>query len=115
MNEYRGSRPVTAAEIEVVKNRDVRALTGRYETHSAVANAIRENVVFDRPDDYVQTLARRIEAQTEETIRAAAREVIEPDKAVWVIVGDLSKIEAPVRALRMGEVVVVDADGKRVP
>jgi hypothetical protein len=32
----------------------------------------------------------------------------------WVIVGDLSKIEKPVRALGLGEVHVMDADGKVV-
>ena len=31
-----------------------------------------------------------------------------------VVVGDLSKIEAPVRALNIGEVSVVDADGRPV-
>jgi zinc protease len=32
----------------------------------------------------------------------------------WVVVGDLSKIEKPVRALGFGEVTVIDADGKVV-
>jgi hypothetical protein len=31
-----------------------------------------------------------------------------------VVVGDLSKIEAPLRALNVGEVAVIDADGKPV-
>jgi hypothetical protein len=31
-----------------------------------------------------------------------------------VIVGDLSKIEQPVRALNLGEVHVIDADGNPV-
>jgi len=31
-----------------------------------------------------------------------------------VVVGDLSKIEKPVRALNLGEVSIVDADGKPV-
>ena len=30
----------------------------------------------------------------------------------WVIAGDLSKIEAPIRALGIGEVRVIDTDGK---
>ena len=37
--------------------------------------------------------------------------MIHPDALTWVIVGDLSKIEAPVRALNLGEVHVIDADG----
>ena len=38
----------------------------------------------------------------------------DPDKLVWVVVGDLKQVEAPVRALNLGEVHVVDADGKPV-
>jgi zinc protease len=30
----------------------------------------------------------------------------------WVVVGDLSKIEKDIRALGIGEVRVLDADGK---
>ena len=46
--------------------------------------------------------------------RAAAKEIVRPDALTWVVVGDLSKIEAGVRALKLGEVKVVDADGKVV-
>ncbi|HWG67216.1 MAG TPA: hypothetical protein VN662_07365, partial [Rhodanobacteraceae bacterium] len=66
------------------------------------------------PDDYVQTLKGRIEAQKDAQVNAAAREVIHPDHLTWVIVGDLSKIEKPVRALNLGEVHVIDADGNLV-
>jgi zinc protease len=31
---------------------------------------------------------------------------------IWVVVGDLSKIEQGIRALGLGEVRVLDADGK---
>ena len=42
------------------------------------------------------------------------RSVFDPKAMTWIIVGDLSKIEAGVRALDLGEVTVVDADGKPV-
>jgi hypothetical protein len=45
---------------------------------------------------------------------ADAAKAIEPNALTWVVVGDLSKIEQPVRALGLGEVSVVDADGKPV-
>ena len=47
-------------------------------------------------------------------VRAAATEVIHPNALTWVIVGDLSKIEAGVRGLKLGDVQVIDADGKPV-
>ena len=37
-----------------------------------------------------------------------------PDALTWVVVGDLKQTEAPVRALNLGPVTVLDADGKPV-
>jgi len=114
IREYVGNRPATSAEIETVKNRDVRALPGRFETNAAVTSAVTDMIVFERPDDYVVTLKDRIEAQTDESVRAAARTTLQPGQMTWVIVGDLAKIEQPIRALSLGEVQVLDADGNRL-
>ena len=45
---------------------------------------------------------------------AAAKEVIQPDQLVWVVVGDRSKIEAGIRELNLGEIRFIDADGKPI-
>ena len=37
-----------------------------------------------------------------------------PDAMSWVIVGDLSKIEAKIRALGLGAVEVWDAEGRKL-
>ena len=109
-----GDRPLTGAEIAKIKANDVRSLPGAYETAGAVLGALEENALYDRPDDYVSTLKQRTEAQTDDEVRAAARQVIKPDALTWVIVGDLSRIEQPVRALELGEVSIIDADGNPV-
>ena len=44
----------------------------------------------------------------------AAAKTLNPDALMYVVVGDLSKVEASVRALNLGEVTVLDADGKPV-
>ncbi|HEX7369026.1 MAG TPA: pitrilysin family protein [Rhodanobacteraceae bacterium] len=107
-------KPLTAAEIQKIKDNDVRKMPGQYETAQAVLAAVAGIVKYDRPDDYVQTLKGRIEAQQDNAVNAAAREVIHPASLTWVIVGDLSKIEQPVRALDLGDVHVIDADGNPV-
>jgi predicted Zn-dependent peptidase len=112
--EFIGERPATADEVARVRNRDVRALSGRYETNAAVASAIAELITFARPDDYVRTLKDRIEAQTVDGVRAAAREALDPARLSWVLFGDLAKIEEPIRDLQLGTVQVVDVDGKPV-
>ena len=44
----------------------------------------------------------------------SAGKLVHPDALTWVVVGDLAKIEKPVRALNFGEVTMLDADGKVV-
>ena len=112
--EFLGPRPATGDEIARIRNRDVRALSGQFETNSTVSGAIAQMVTFGRPDDYVRTLKTRIEAQTDEGVRAAARESLDPSRMTWVVIGDLKTIEQPIRDLRLGEVKVLDADGNIV-
>jgi zinc protease len=45
-------------------------------------------------------------------VHAAAKTHLHPEALTWVIVGDLGKIEAGVRGLNLGEVKILDADGK---
>ncbi len=56
-----------------------------------------------------------IRKQTVETVTAAARNTVQPDHLVWIIVGDRAKIEAPLRELQLGELHLLDADGNPVP
>ncbi len=112
--ELIGAKPLTHAEIDKIKVGDVRSLPGEYQTTGAVLGAMAGITLYDRPDDYVQTLKPRIEAQTDAAVQAAAREIVRPDALTWIVVGDLKKIEQPIRALKIGVVEVINADGKRV-
>ncbi|GAA0710987.1 pitrilysin family protein [Dokdonella soli] len=110
--EVIGAKPLTRSEIDKIKVGDVRSMPGEYQTTGAVLGAMNGIKLYDRPDDYVQTLKPRIEAQSDAAVQAAAKEVIRPDALTWIVVGDLKKIEQPIRALKIGEVKVIDADGK---
>jgi predicted Zn-dependent peptidase len=112
IEDFVGPRPSTTAEIRKVMNRQVRALSGRYETNTAVAGAIAEMIVYQRADDYVRTLKDRLESQRDEDVRAAARQSLAPARLTWVVIGDLAKIEQPIRGLALGTVQVLDADGR---
>jgi zinc protease len=109
-----GDKPLSAEEVAKIKAQRVRALPGSYETTSAVLGAMEGIVLYDRPDDYVQTLKPRLEAITQAQAEAAITQIVQPQAVTWVIVGDLKQIEAPVRALKLGEVQVIDANGKAV-
>ena len=113
-DEYVSTRAATSEEVARVIANDVRALPGSFETAAAVRSAVTGILLYDRPDDWVRTLKARTEAQTVESVNAAARSVIRPSAMTWVVVGDLSKIEQGIRELGIGEVRVLDADGKVV-
>jgi predicted Zn-dependent peptidase len=110
--EFVGTQPATAEEIARIRDRDVRALSGRFETNGAVSGAIADMITFGWPDDYVRTLKARLEAQSDDGVRAAARESLDPARLTWVVIGDLATVEQPIRDLGLGEVRVLDADGK---
>src|SRR5690606_5794485 len=108
-----GTEPPTAEEVARIRAINTVSLPGAYETAASVASTIAGNVLYDRPDDYVVRRKAEIESLTPAEVAEAAR-AVDPDALTWVVVGDLSQIEAPVRALGFGEVTVLDADGRPV-
>ncbi len=108
-----GKAPATAEEVAKVKANEIRSLPGAYETGSAVMATITGIVRYDRPDDYVFRNKAEIDAMTPDVVAKAAS-TIDPAALTWVVVGDLGQIEAPVRALELGPVQVLDEDGKPV-
>ncbi|MGV8959825.1 MAG: M16 family metallopeptidase [Stenotrophomonas sp.] len=108
-----GKVPATAAEVTKVVDNDLRSQPGAYETARAVMGTIGGIVRYDRPDNWVQLRNAQVAAFTPAQANAAAKD-IDANALTWVIVGDLSTIEAPVRALKLGDVSVIDADGNPV-
>ncbi|MGH8054859.1 MAG: M16 family metallopeptidase [Stenotrophomonas sp.] len=108
-----GQRPPTDAEVSRIRNIQTLSLPGAYETASAVMNTVGSIVRYGRPDDYVFKRKAEIEAMTPAQVAEAAK-TLDPSTLTWVVVGDLKHTEAPVRALKLGEVTVIDADGKPV-
>ena len=108
-----GKAPASKDEVEGMEKVLTLTLPGAYETASSVMSTIASNVLYSRPDDYVFQRTAEIEAMTPEQVNAAAK-ALDPAGLTWVVVGDLSKTEAPIRALNLGEVTIVDADGKPV-
>ena len=106
-----GQRPPSEAEVARIRAIQTLSLPGAYETASAVLSTLSSNALYGRADDYVFTRKAAIEAMTPAQVAQAAKG-INPDALVWVVVGDLKQIEAPVRALNLGTVQVIDGEGK---
>ncbi|HZR36544.1 MAG TPA: pitrilysin family protein [Nevskia sp.] len=109
-----GPRPLSAAEIDAAKQAQVRALPGNFESVGEVAGAVGHLIEFGLPDDYWNTYVPKVEALDAAQLKTAAAKLIKPEQLTWIVVGDLAKVEAPVRALNFGEVHVLDTDGKLI-
>ena len=105
-----GEIPVTDDEIDKVKARQTLTLSGRWETNRDVLNAVAEIVEYELSRDYHDTYADNIRAVSKEQVEAAAADVVRPDSAIWVIVGDRSRIEEGVRESGLGEIQLLDAE-----
>jgi zinc protease len=107
-----GPAPISADELAHAGSNWVVSLPGENETNSEVAGSYIDILQFGLKDSYFNDLVPAVRALSVEQVNAAARRLVQPDALSWVIVGDLSRIEAPVRQLALGEVKVLDADGK---
>jgi zinc protease len=115
--ELRGvvrERPVTAEELSMAQDNLTLSLPGSRETTNAVASSIVDLVRYGLPDNYYETYSGKVRALTTREMARVAEKLIRPDKLVWVVVGDRSKTEGPIREGNFGEIRFIDADGNPI-
>ncbi len=106
-----GDKPPTPEEFAKTQANVVLGLPGSWETIGQVAGSVEQIVQFGLPDNYYQEYPAKIQGMKVDAVQDAAKRVIKPNSLVWVIVGDKAKIEGSIKALGMGEIRYVDADG----
>jgi zinc protease len=108
----RGEHPLSADELARIQANETLSLPGSRETLDAVGQSIIDLVQFGFPDDYYETYAGKVRALKTGDVDDAAKLIVHPDNMVWVVVGDRSKVEAGIKELGLGEIRLLDADGK---
>ncbi|MFC0132277.1 peptidase M16 [Massilia eurypsychrophila] len=109
-----GGRPITAAELSDAQANETLALPGSFETASQLSGAYSTILQYKLPDDYYNKYTGTVTAMTPAQANALAARTIMPGKLVWVVVGDMSKVEAGIRDMQLGEVRKIDVDGNPV-
>ncbi len=106
LNNYKTTKPATAAELKRAVDNNTRSLPGSFETSGDVLGSLISSHRFGRKWNYPTTLKEKYEALAIADITAAAAEAVHPESLVWVIVGDRAKIEAGVASLGLGDIEV---------
>jgi predicted Zn-dependent peptidase len=110
IREFLTTKGVTEIELTREVNGSTRELAGRFETAGAVLSAMQQNDGRHRPDDFYDTLAQKYRAMTVAELDAAARGAIDPNKFVFVVVGDASKVKPQLDSLGLPVEVIPAAD-----
>ena len=117
VKEYKGiagEKPITPEELKDEQSNTTLALPGNFETVQQLSGAYGNIIQYSLPEDYYNTFTQKALALTPESANEVAKKYILPDHLIWVVVGDMSKVEAGVRELNLGEVHKIDADGNPV-
>ncbi len=114
LNDIRGPRPPSDDELEQAKASLVQSLPASFESVSGVNGSIASIYTQGLPEDYYQQFARAVNAVTKDDVVRVAQKYLDPDHLAILIVGDRSKIEAPLKATGIAPVVLLDVDGNPV-
>ena len=106
-----GAKPITAQELKFAGDNFVIGLPAENETSSDLAASYMRILQYGLKDSYYNDLVPKVQSMSVAEVNAAARRLIDPQSLTWVVVGDLTQIEAPLRALDLGEVKVLDSSG----
>ncbi|SEJ60452.1 Predicted Zn-dependent peptidase [Sphingomonas sp. OV641] len=87
-----GNRPMSEAEFQRTITGATRSLAGDFETSGAVLGAMQANDLYRRPDDYYATITQRYRAMTRDQLNGAIRSVIDPNRFIWVVIGDAKAV-----------------------
>jgi predicted Zn-dependent peptidase len=103
-------QPVPADELKRARNLEALGFPGAFETTNGMAGNLSELAIYGLPETFFSDYVPKIQAVTVADVERAAKRYLQSDKFAVVVVGDLSKIEKPIRDGNFGPVRVVSVD-----
>ncbi len=107
-----GEKPISEKELTGAKTNRIRGYAQGFESLGSVGGKIAELWSAGLPMSELERTPREFEKATLGEVNAAAQKYAVPGAASLLLVGDRAKIEAGVRELNLGEIVILDVEGK---
>ena len=104
---YLSTNVTTDEELAKGKASKTLRLPGQFETLGALKSGVSDIVIYNRDLNYLNQLPQLLDKPTLEQVQAKAQKYIKPNQWTWLIVGDLEKIEEPIRNLNLGQIVIL--------
>jgi zinc protease len=114
VTNYRAKKPATQAELDLFVNSKTLTLPGRFEKANTVLRHMVSNDDLGREQNSAEKLQAKYDAMTPAMMAKLAKSAIKPEAMVWVVIGDLSKVEANIRKLKLGDIEIWDEKGNKL-
>jgi zinc protease len=102
--------PVPAEELARARHMVALSSPAAFETTGGLVAQVAPLVIYGLPVSRLGDYVADIEAVSADDVQAAARRYLDSSRFIAVVVGDLSRIEAPIRAAHLGDVRTLSVD-----
>lgn len=104
---------VTDEELEFAKSSIIKKFPSNFETYRQITGNLATKVIHSLPDDFFNTYIENVSSVTKEQVKKAAEDLIKPEEAFCVIVGDKNKLIDSLKTVSM-EIIEVDDKGNKI-
>ena len=103
-------QPIPADELTRAKNLEALSFPSGFETTTGMAGRLGDLVIYRLPETFLNEYVPKIQAVTAADVKRVADQYLQTNRFAVVVVGDLSKIEKPIRDANIGPVQIVSTD-----
>jgi zinc protease len=114
MKNLGGAKPISEDEFAVARQRRARGYAQRFESLGRVTGEIANLWIIGLPLSELQREYDGTGKQTLDQVLAAEKKYVNPAQSAILLVGDRAKVEKDLKALNLGEVVLLDTEGRTV-
>lgn len=101
-------------DLETTRNAMIRSNAGKFETIGSLMGMLHDISTFKLPHDYVKKEEQVAEQMSVEKAKAIYNKYVQPDRMIYVIVGDARTQLDRIKEAGLGEPVLVDKTGQVV-
>ncbi|MGN6692511.1 MAG: M16 family metallopeptidase [Sphingopyxis sp.] len=114
LEDAAGRAPLNKMELDTAKESLRLGLGSEWSSAGGILSYLEDQAVADAPDNFYSRYADTIAETTLAQVNQIGADILRGKPLLWVVSGDLSKIESKVRALGVGDVRVLDSRGNRL-
>lgn len=112
ITKYRNG--ISAEDLNFTKNSLLKSNALRFETLAALRGMLSFIAKYNLPFDYIRNQEKQIQQMTAEEHKMLAQKYLQPDKMIYLIVGDKATQYESLKQLGFGDPILLDKDGNEV-